>query len=62
MINIRKRLKETVRTLSRFSGDLIGFPRLTFYCPVCEKKVYRWLPFCRDTGHGRKQLEPGGRS
>ena len=43
------------------SGNLIGFPRLRFYCPTCERKVYQWLPFRRSVGCGRTQLEPRGR-
>ncbi len=42
-------------------GNLLGVPRLRFYCPVCEKKVYRWLPSLRNIGHGQTLLEPEGR-
>jgi len=39
-------------------GRGVGFPKLRYYCPVCEKRVYRWQPFRRNIGGGKSRVEP----
>jgi hypothetical protein len=34
---------------------------LPFYCPVCQRRIYKWLPFRRNIGKLKRRLEPGGR-
>jgi len=41
-----------------YCGNQFGIPHLKYYCPVCEKKVFRWMQFRRNIGNGKMSIEP----
>ncbi len=46
------------RAAIHFSGETLGKPSLPYFCPACQRQVYRWLPFRRDVGLARLRVEP----
>lgn len=60
-LHLRASLNGVRNRLIYTSGHILGVPRLRYFCPVCDRKVYRWLPLWRDIGHGKTLLEPEGR-
>ncbi|MBK1858064.1 class I SAM-dependent methyltransferase [Cerasicoccus arenae] len=44
--------------MMHYSGKLLGFPRLPFHCPACERDIHQWVGFDRGAGGGQSNFEP----
>lgn len=65
MNTLAKKIRGAVKRIKTWgpwiTGRLLGVPQLRFYCPACDRSVWKWSPFLRNIGVGKNQLEPEGR-
>lgn len=55
------KIQRGIGRLVYFLNRNLGFPKLSLYCPACDRDVWAWRPLHRDVGHGKFMIEPIGR-